>query len=284
MPKKIINLLRSTIMTFSKFTKSQLVIYIREFQLVYFGIIICCVFTYYFSNLFDGTITTKKVPAVFIILYFLISFILPIILSLIFTINCFTIKAKKKCLIHILHSYFATIFIFAGLFYQCCVFGDYEDAVQKEITYRYQKNQKINSSSKFLFLKVSDQRAFKGIKPRIWSGYDYPSDRVIFEKNLPESWHHFTKNENDDLSIESIESIVLNTEKNEIEYQHQNCLEVYIDCLYFSTVSIATVGFGDISPNLGYTKLFAILEILIGISIFVFALGMLFSNWQGEDI
>ena len=43
---------------------------------------------------------------------------------------------------------------------------------------------------------------------------------------------------------------------------------------------MATVGFGDISPALWYAKIFVSMEVIIGLSIFVFAIGMLFSDFH----
>ena len=38
----------------------------------------------------------------------------------------------------------------------------------------------------------------------------------------------------------------------------------YINCLYFSVVTIVTVGYGDITPKNIYEKIYVILLILIG--------------------
>ncbi len=43
----------------------------------------------------------------------------------------------------------------------------------------------------------------------------------------------------------------------------------WIDSLYFSTVTLATVGYGDFHPTTSAGKLFTILFILIGVGIFV---------------
>jgi voltage-gated potassium channel Kch len=43
----------------------------------------------------------------------------------------------------------------------------------------------------------------------------------------------------------------------------------WIDSFYFTTVTLATVGYGDISPRTDAGKVFTIFYMLIGISIFV---------------
>lgn len=45
----------------------------------------------------------------------------------------------------------------------------------------------------------------------------------------------------------------------------------WIDSIYFSVVSISTVGFGDFSPETNAGKIFTIFYILIGLGVFVAA-------------
>ena len=41
----------------------------------------------------------------------------------------------------------------------------------------------------------------------------------------------------------------------------------WVDALYFSTVAVTTVGFGDITPSTDGSKLFTVVYVLAGISI-----------------
>ena len=40
----------------------------------------------------------------------------------------------------------------------------------------------------------------------------------------------------------------------------------WIDSLYFTVVTLTTVGFGDVSPTSNFSKLFTILLILVGVA------------------
>ena len=256
--------------------------YFKDHRMIYFGVVLCnfCCFT--FHTIFRVKDEPGTALFISVSLFFVASFIFPIILGLIFTARCFTARTRKQLLSNIIHAYIGTILIFAALFYQCCVFGDFLDAVHKREMYSSQLDLKKSICPDLKIMRVADRRAFQGIKPRIWSGYDYPSGNLLFGNELnPDCIHSFLKNDYEDLSVEQIERLAGRTDKNTrvIEYQKQNVTEVYVDCLYFSVACIATVGFGDISPSLWFTKLFAALEVFFGLSIFVFAIGMLFSKW-----
>jgi voltage-gated potassium channel Kch len=52
----------------------------------------------------------------------------------------------------------------------------------------------------------------------------------------------------------------------------------FVDSLYFSVVSLTTVGYGDIAPTTDAGKLFTVLYLLIGVGIIAAFLGNLFKG------
>ena len=56
-------------------------------------------------------------------------------------------------------------------------------------------------------------------------------------------------------------------------FEEGNRLAVWFDCIHLSTVTIATLGYGDIAPTRWYSKLATDLEVLIGIAFVSLSLG-----------
>ena len=53
----------------------------------------------------------------------------------------------------------------------------------------------------------------------------------------------------------------------------------YVCCLYWATVTISTVGYGDITPTNGYEVIWALFIIAFGVAVFAFILSELSSNF-----
>ena len=58
----------------------------------------------------------------------------------------------------------------------------------------------------------------------------------------------------------------------------------YLDSLYFSTVTLTTIGYGDLYPTNNSSKLFTVFFILSGVGIFLFALTVISFNLEKNRI
>jgi hypothetical protein len=66
-------------------------------------------------------------------------------------------------------------------------------------------------------------------------------------------------------------------------FKPESRLATFLDCVHFSVVTMTTTGYGDISPNRRYAKLAADVQMLAGVSVVIFALGMAFGGWWRHD-
>lgn len=256
----------------------KLVQYFKEYYLIYVGVLLCTIAAFSFHKLVEVTYQGSVIEAVLLIIFFLLSFIIPIVLSVVFTVRCFKQSDKHKLLIEIIHAYAGVVLIFAALYFQSIVLSDRVNAYRKDRIYTSVKVDNaiddINS--------LKDRRAFKGIDKRLWSSFDYPG--YTFVENVKQDtlkWRMHSLNNFETVDYTDIKQVIsLSSTDFKSTYLTENIPSVYLDCLYFSLISVATVGFGDLTPNLWYIKLFVMLEISIGMSIFIFAIGFLFSDFK----
>lgn len=60
-------------------------------------------------------------------------------------------------------------------------------------------------------------------------------------------------------------------------------LKTFVDALYFSGVTIATLGYGDITPIKPISKFFSVYEVFSGVLLVVVALGTYFNRLDSKD-
>lgn len=57
----------------------------------------------------------------------------------------------------------------------------------------------------------------------------------------------------------------------------QNTVEKYVASLYWSFSTITTVGYGDLTPTNTYERLFAIIAMVVGVTVFAYFMGSMTS-------
>jgi len=171
-------------------------------------------------------------------------------------------------LLTILVSYLCMTLVFARVYFSISTWTDFTDASQKYS--RYRQETKVNTKAT-LVNPPYDRRAFNGIKFRLWSGVDWPdlarpsqisTSPILLEDRLRESLRPF---------------------EDVVKFQSDARLNVFLDCLHFSVATITTPRWGDITPRSGVAKFISDLEVFIGLTLLVVALGMFFSNWRPRD-
>lgn len=65
-----------------------------------------------------------------------------------------------------------------------------------------------------------------------------------------------------------------------VKFIPKNRILIYFDSLYYSIITLSTVGFGDIAPLMWYSKIAVSLEVIIGQFFLLLTIGYFFSTIQ----
>jgi hypothetical protein len=57
----------------------------------------------------------------------------------------------------------------------------------------------------------------------------------------------------------------------------------FLDCLYFLTITVLTIGYGDLSPTTDHSRIFTAFYILFGVGVCGVSIGMVVSFWQDNQ-
>lgn len=174
-----------------------------------------------------------------------------------FIVQCFNPNIEwKKQLIYIITNYLFIIFAFANLYYYSSFIRDSYFA--------------MHELHKFMTIEVHKQE-FKEDPPLPFLEGEGISKNKFwkFSTNLNVASPPNFKSE-EDVQNWLIDSIF----KKDLTGAYQT----YFDCLYFSDITIATVGYGDIRPVINFAKLLVMIEAASGQIIWVIAIAVLFKR------
>jgi hypothetical protein len=177
-------------------------------------------------------------------------------------------QSRGRLLLAIATSYVGLILVFASTYYVFCAIGDQDETFAIAQQYReWLKHRNPQEQPQPVNL-----RAFTAMES-LWTGADsYVTDKGLNDLSPSDYLRAFT--------------IASGHGKPNIDpvFKRNNRLATFLDCLYFSVVTMTTTGYGDIHPIRWYSKLAVETQILTGVAILVFALGMLFGNWWRGDL
>jgi hypothetical protein len=257
-----------------KITKYKLALFF-VIVLILVSPIISVEFILGYASFIDGDLNIKSIMlALFVLLFYFLSIILPIMLALIQSIHLFGKNTDRIKKIKQFGCYFlATIIIFANFYYLSSATNDYHDAINKYLKYSYLK---INPSTerKELVLKnnslLEDSRAFEGIDDRLFYGVDYPRN----------NWW-----DSEEFSIESIfdnlgENVApFGDDSAVVMPKADNRVSVYSSCFLFSVSILTNSENLDIIPKTWDTKLMVAFEKLLSFAYLILFIGMLLNDW-----
>lgn len=210
----------------------------------------------------------------FTIISFLLSFVIPVILALYALIVSLKAQTKLHGLMILLLSYISLIFSFASAYYAISWNGDMNDATEQYYYYNDLREiwQKEKPDPAY---RTESSRAFKGMEARLLSG--------IEELARPLNYQQDAKNApvREIMRLTAYYDSKSPRYKYGIKYHAEAKWEVFLDCIHYSIVTMATVGYGDIVPQSRLAKGMTDIQIISGQVLFLFALGIVFGKSTG---
>ncbi|ABL65401.1 potassium channel family protein [Chlorobium phaeobacteroides] len=154
----------------------------------------------------------------------------------------------------VLLSYLSVIIVFSGFYYFQSSINDLSDSIEE---YRYYEKLRTPAMTNNVTAygaslhRQASRRAFHGVSKRMWKGV---GDKV---KNWPDDAGQPPVDKLVEASRLPIRDIVL--------FDHTAKFSIFLDCLYFSAVTITSTGFGDIVPLSRFNKIIVSLESISGV-------------------
>ncbi len=207
---------------------------------------------------------TGPIAALSLLVLGFVALLLPLSLALFAFYRSLTHHPRSEAAVLVLGGYIAVLLVFASLYYLFAFIGDFVDTRESNSYYYAEARRVHQRPDRELRYRRFSERAFSGVSARLWNGVEQRYGPLEdLRSGLP-----------------GPETILRNTSslKPPFDYQAQNRLAVWFDCLHFSTVTIATLGYGDIVPTKWYSKLAADLEVLMGIVFVSLSLGRVLSG------
>ena len=187
--------------------------------------------------------------------------------------NAFRRQERRVMLATVVTAYAAVWLTFAGIYYAMVMTADFEDARTKNLWYFYEVVS-LRTKQVTTVTRIEDQRAFRGMAPRLWLGVDAP--RLRFGQATALTDAELSRVVDEAVAgdyVRGVERIA------QPRFDSGARLTVLGNCLYFSVITLATVGYGDIVPEAWYSKLAVVTEVLAGMALLVVALGMVLGDW-----
>lgn len=202
----------------------------------------------------------------------LLALIIPVGLAVYTLITCIASRSKIEGLCILFLSYFMLILSFGSGYYTIAWVADSRDTADQYYYYSYLYKIWRNTERADPPHRTQDDRAFKGMRRRLWSGIEDYARPYHFHKDINAPTRDILK------QIEQYNNLKSKDETDSpfrwTKYCPDARWEVFFDCLHYSIVTMATVGYGDMVPQSRAAKIMTDFEIIAGQILFLFALGI----------
>jgi len=184
-------------------------------------------------------------------------------------------RAAMEGLLVIFTGYMAVLISFAGVYYSFNMISDYHES-QDSADFAIHSSTLIDKGLlQQMPERMTERRAFHGMRYSLWSG--------LADEARPAFYHPDAKITDEALLAAARRYGPWQSSNNKgkflPKFQDKQRLPSLLQCLHFSVVTMATVGYGDVHPNQWYSQLAVDIQILIGQILVVFALGCVLGKW-----
>jgi hypothetical protein len=186
-------------------------------------------------------------------------------------------RAALEGLLVIFTGYMAVLISFAGIYYSFNVVSDYHEARDRADFYVHAASHLDDGSLRQVPERVRKENAFIGMRHSTWTD--------LADEARPAFWHPSAK-VSEDFLLEAArrygpwrQDVSKDKRGFRPRFKGEERLPSLLQCLHFSVVTMATVGYGDVNPNQWYSQLAVDMQILIGQILVVFALGCVLGRW-----
>ena len=187
--------------------------------------------------------------------------------------GAFERRGRRELMTIVVGSYFAIIFIFAGVYYKMSFYGDHSSALLKYQQYR-DNAERVHANLLTGGSLPKDHRAFSGVEYRLWSGVDWPVDALVNPAEFDAGGVAIGPGDMLETARQPTDEVIC--------FIPGARMHVLGNCLYYSATTITTLGYGDISPTAWYTRAASVCEVLTGILVIGVALTMGLSKPETE--
>ena len=238
----------------------------RDLLLPFSGVVLCHAIVLGFTEVLVWQAATPTGPIATLTLLVLgfLALLLPLSLSLLVLYTSLKHHPKSEAAALVLGGYISALLVFASLYYLFVFIGDFIDTRESNSYYQAEVQRIRQRPDREPRSRQASERAFSGMSTRLWNGVEQRHGPLEDPRSGPPS----------------LETILQHAGSGQppFDFQAQNRLAVWFDCLHFSTVTITTLGYGDIIPKKWYSKLAADLEVLMGIVFVSLSLGRVLSG------
>ncbi|TLU67216.1 two pore domain potassium channel family protein [Thalassotalea litorea] len=180
-------------------------------------------------------------------------------------IYLFQQDVKNRVLADLAATYLSTIIVFSSGYYLISSLADYRHYVNEY--HHYQTLPKHFQDIEYPY----NTRGFVGINHSMFMGVSELVDDIEVKYGQPASASQKWQ------AVHNLEDVFLP------QYNSEKRSLYFLECFYFSVVTVTTLGYGDITPNFWFVKIAASIQSLLGVAIVAVGFGLIVNRIRQKE-